>query len=261
MKQIFLTLLAIIIATTAAIADETETNVTPTKGQMYSDDNDTFCITLWRSSISSTTETYYILDDTYTKNSSLTVYQIGSSTSAYSFTGEYEIVALGDGEKSILTYTDYASNITTMTLGSKIIEINDYALSTFTSLTILTINTATPPSLGTYAFSGLTTSNITLYVPDDEAVAAYTADNDWNVFKDIVALVSNSSSSAISEIDNDSSIKLAGRTVSLGEEQKVTIYDITGKVVLRTTAQQFSLPQKGIYIIRTENETKKVVVR
>lgn len=252
MKKLF-TLLIILSATVNALADI----VTPYMCVQYSPDDveNQELVIVYLTSAETSSYTSFVLEDTYTVTSDINVYFSTTTTSSNKADLEsITIVALGNGSTCIADFYEYVTNIE---LGSKLLKINDYAFNGFSEVTTFTINTATPPTVSSYSFYGLSQSSITLYVPSGSK-SLYEAADYWKEFGTIVEL----NASSISEIGvTENSISVAGRIVSLSEEQEVTVYDITGKVVLRTTTQQFSLPQKGIYIIRTENETKKVVVR
>lgn len=253
MKNLF-TLLIVLAASINIFADD----VTPNVCVLYSPDDSEKedWVILYTAKATSSSYTTFTLEDTYNvEQCGAKVYY--STTTTSSNLAEIEsitIVALGNGSSCI---ANFYSEVTTIELGSKLLVINDYAFNGFSKVTTFTINTSTPPTVSSNSFTGLSQSSITLYVPSGSK-SLYEAADYWKEFGSIIEL----NSSSISEVSvTEGTIKLLGRTVSLSEEQAVIVYDITGKVVLHTTAQQFTLPQNGIYIIRTENETKKVVVR
>ena len=48
--------------------------------------------------------------------------------------------------------------------------------------------------------------------------------------------------------------------VAVDDNADITVYNTTGNVVYDGIKSEVSVPQKGIYIVRSENKTEKVVL-
>jgi hypothetical protein len=67
---------------------------------------------------------------------------------------------------------------------------------------------------------------------------------------------------SIATIDNDLFVYTANSTLfvkNLNEKEKISIYDIAGKLVNQTTATEIPLTNKGIYIVRINSHVFKVI--
>ena len=147
-------------------------------------------------------------------------------------------------------------NYKTITLGKYITEIKKNAFKGFTNVTTITLNCDVPPTVDMEAFSGVTVDNITVNVPD--ALYSQYKSSTWaSIFKHIV---SPSNPTAVEEVSIESA-KVVNMKILFGQEVEVEVYSITGAPIYKGIASEVSLPEKGIYIIRSGNKTKKVVCK
>ena len=49
--------------------------------------------------------------------------------------------------------------------------------------------------------------------------------------------------------------------VAVDDNANITVYNTTGNVVYDGIKSEVSVPQKGIYIVRSENKTEKAVLK
>jgi len=87
---------------------------------------------------------------------------------------------IGSGVTSIGEYAFYGSSLTSIDIPSGVTSIEPYAFYNCDSLTSVTVNAITPPTLGnTNAFNN--TNNCPIYVPA-ESVATYKAATGWSTY-------------------------------------------------------------------------------
>jgi hypothetical protein len=121
---------------------------------------------------------------TLADNSRLT--SIGNS--AFRTCGKLTNVTFGANSQlgSIGDYAfDDCDSLTEVTLSESVTSIGDYAFFSCGSLTSVTINRATPPSLGSYVFSG-TPVNLKIYVPDTSMDLYQSA---WGTYSDKILAI------------------------------------------------------------------------
>lgn len=97
-------------------------------------------------------------------------------------------VVIPDKVTSIGYYAfDGCTGMKSLTLGSKISSFGMYSFRNCTGLTTITCLRTSPPLIASFVFSGVNTSNVTVYVPAS-SVEAYKADYYWNAFKEILPI-------------------------------------------------------------------------
>ena len=82
----------------------------------------------------------------------------------------------------------YQTSLSAITIPSSVADIYSFAFDQCTGLTSLTVMASTPPTLGTNALRGVTTS-IPVYVPVG-SVSAYQTTSNWSNFTNIVGFIS-----------------------------------------------------------------------
>lgn len=111
------------------------------------------------------------------------------------------------------------------------------------------------------AFSPEIEQNVTLYVPNAQAVEAYRNADLWKNFVDIRAEGEGSVAEITTETVN---VFANGRTISivgLEADADVKIFNVSGQLVACGFNNQFEMSQRGIYIVRVAGKTFKVAVR
>jgi hypothetical protein len=105
-----------------------------------------------------------------------------TSIDAYVFIGCTALTSVTFPTTSSLTSIDHyaftdCSGLTSVTLPAALTALGDYAFYQCTALTSVTLQSTTPPTLGGYAFTGVS-ANCTFTCPE-EARSAYSADPAW----------------------------------------------------------------------------------
>ena len=119
---------------------------------------------------------------------------------------------------SVTSIDNYAfgscTALTSVTIGSSVTEIGIGAFEYCTALTNVICEAVNPPALGDEAFSDIP-EEATLYVPEG-SVAAYTADEGWNLFKKILSLneLPTSIEAVKTDTDNSAVYNLSGQRMS-----------------------------------------------
>ena len=119
---------------------------------------------------------------------------------------------------SVTSIDNYAfgscTALTSVTIGSSVTEIGIGAFEYCTALTNVICEAVNPPALGDEAFSDIP-EEATLYVPEG-SVAAYSADEGWNLFKKILSLneLPTSIEAVKTDTDNSAVYNLSGQRMS-----------------------------------------------
>ena len=154
------------------------------------------------------------------------------------------------------------SSIASVTIPANVTVINTFAFNGCSALTEVNVLATNPPVVGsTNAFT--TYSSATLYVPEG-CVETYKAHSIWSAFN----IIEEKDFSETTGIDNVSTNGgktfniVAGGILMNADGLAVRIYDVTGKTVysgISTLGEIITVPDGGIYIIRTGSQTAKVV--
>ncbi|MBP5366540.1 MAG: hypothetical protein J6Y82_11600 [Bacteroidales bacterium] len=147
-------------------------------------------------------------------------------------------------------------NYKTITLGKYITEIKKNAFKGFVNITTITLNCEAVPTVASDAFTDCAVDEIIVNVPD--ALYSQYKSSTWaSIFAHIV---SPSNPTAVEEVSIENA-KVVNMKILFGQEVEVEVYSITGAPIYKGIASEVSLPEKGIYIIRSGNKTKKVVCK
>ncbi|MDR1562119.1 MAG: leucine-rich repeat domain-containing protein, partial [Dysgonamonadaceae bacterium] len=173
---------------------------------------------------------------------------------------------------SVTSIGEYAfsscSALTSVTIGNSVTSIGGFAFYYCSGLTSVTNLNPTPQSINSNVFQNVDLINATLYVPA-ESVEDYKAAEIWKDFKEIKAYIP----SAIESPTVGSSINIYPNPVvesfrinGITAPTEVIVTDLSGRTVLQQTINAGesvavgNLP-KGVYIVRIEGKTVKVVKR
>lgn len=221
--------------------------------------------------------TLNVLAESFTVNG--ITYKITSSSSPYTVkvnNGEYSgiitipaSVTYNDitySVTSIITGAFYNSNtVTSITIPSSIISIEDYAFAACMQLTTFHVNNPLPANitLGTGIFNFTPTTY--LYVPIGTK-SLYAAASQWSGFIDIIE--ENTNTSVESILHNAVSVSLNRHKIQLtglGTDALIQVTGIDGKIVFSqkssTQTMEIAIPQTGVYIINVGNEKYKVLIQ
>ena len=174
----------------------------------------------------------------------------------YSYDGKtYPVVAIGNGESRVGA-PGFAICPTLTIRANATISAN--AFKDWTSLKTLTMEgVTTPPALGEDALP----ESLTKIVVPEGCAASYAAADGWSAWASIIEDVNGQKATALDEVSRKSAISVSGRSVTLAEPTRTTIYDMTGTKVHDGVATRISLRRSGIYVVKTDKETKRVAVK
>jgi hypothetical protein len=150
------------------------------------------------------------------------------------------------------------SKLTSIVIPEKVTSIESFAFAECSSLADVTVNwTGTPPAISGNVFEALTLSGIKLHVPDGTK-AMYEAAEVWKEFNIVEYPVGIPTVSQVvgwkAYVDNG-----VLRVSGLAAGEVVSVYDVSGKRVYRGVAARVPLAVRGVYIVRTETRSVRVV--
>lgn len=170
-----------------------------------------------------------------------------------------------------------SSNLTKVIIGNEVTTIGNYAFSGCTSLERITIPASvtdigrntfkecpivcvicegeTPATLTSKTFDSGTITNATLVVPTETAIETYKAANVWKTFGTIISY--DQYLTNITPATENITVKVKDGKIIISEETETTIYTITGKLVTKGNANEYTLPP-GNYIVKVGNKAIKV---
>ena len=184
----------------------------------------------------------------------------------YAFvTGSITDVIVGDSVKTIDNAVfNGCYYMKTITLGSNLIRLGNYALAGCEQLEEIKCNAITPPTCGTDALFGINKSKCKLVVPQG-CLAAYKAANQW---KEFVNISENKQNTGISGVkDKSLDVKSNGGTITVtgaDDGTKVEVYGISGarlgeaKTVLNTATISIGQHADNIVIVKVGNKAVKI---
>jgi hypothetical protein len=153
------------------------------------------------------------------------------------------------------------TGLTNVTIPNSITSIGQYAFLGCTGLTEIHSKNPTPPTVSLSSFSGVK-SACKLYVPKG-SYGAYWIAPGWSSFNNIIEEDDNT---AIVPVNNDNtSIRSIsnGIAVETKETTPVEVYNFSGQKVYQSviTGNAEIRLQKGIYIVRVNNKSEKIIVK
>lgn len=244
------TLLSIFTVTYAYSTEITKCIVDDNDGNLFDGKYHATVVT-----IGATEENGQILD----LNSSFTLSKENSS-SEYTG-GNALVVAIGNGTNFISSKGDAFISIT---IDATYLEkISAKALSNFTNVTTFTIKgtNITPPSITETSFPEEWLTTCELVVPD-EALEAYKASEWVKYFYKINGEIIDHTTTAIGDNEVEKlNITTTNNTIRLNENVDVVVYSITGQQIYNGTTDVVTVPNSGIYIVKTNATTQKIMVK
>ena len=145
----------------------------------------------------------------------------------------------------------YCRGLTTITLPESLTSIGDYA---FDKLESVTVHAVTPPEIGPNTFDNY---GIPLYVPAG-CKEAYQAAEYWRYFRNIQEM----ESSVETVLDSEARIYVENHTLHVENvDGDYRVYTITGRLVYAGHAATVQLADAGVYVVRTNSLSQKVIVK
>ena len=139
-------------------------------------------------------------------------------------------------------------------LPSSLTLLGDNAFANGTRVRSMTVYPTTPPALAPHTFYNIDRS-VPVYVPA-ASLATYRATPYWQDLN----LQPLGGTTAAGSVLTDRLLVRGNEVLLPANCGEVQVYDMAGRCVLRTTEQQFILPQ-GVYMIQTGGNAVKAVVR
>jgi hypothetical protein len=150
-------------------------------------------------------------------------------------------------------------NLRSITLPKSINSIGIWGFVACNSLIDVTVNwTATPPAIRSDVFFELTLADITLHIPNGTK-AIYEAANIWKEFNIVerppVGIEGIPPATGLKAYVQNGVLRVSG----LAAGEVLSVYDASGKRVYQGEAARVPLAVRGMYIIRTETRSVRVV--
>ncbi len=146
------------------------------------------------------------------------------------------------------------SGLTTITLPESLTSIGDYAFANCNQLESVTVHAVTPPEIGLNTFDNY---GIPLYVPAG-CKEAYQAAKYWRSFRNIQEM----ESSVETVLDSEARIYVENHTLHVENvDGDYRVYTITGRLVYAGHAATVQLADAGVYVVRTNSLSQKVIVK
>ena len=149
-------------------------------------------------------------------------------------------------------------SLTSITIPNSVTTIESVAFGNCTSLTEIYSRSQIPPSLDSNSFFGIDTKTVKLYVPKGSYYAYWLS---WG-FDNII----ETDFTSINPVNNDNIIIQSlsnGISVETKEPMLVSVFNLSGQKVSESLINgnsQINL-EKGIYIVRVNNESQKIIVK
>ena len=171
-------------------------------------------------------------------------------------------VTIGNSVTSIGSYAfGYCTGLTSITIPNSVTSIVDYAFSDCTGLTEIHCKNPQPITIDTGVFSRVNKTTCELYVPKGSYTAYWLA-YVWSAFKNII----EEDATAIQAINKDiASVHSIsnGIYIDTKETASIVVYNLSGQTVYQDVVNgstEITL-DKGVYIVRVNNESQKVIVK
>jgi len=152
------------------------------------------------------------------------------------------------------------TGLTSITIPNSVTSIQAYAFDGCTGLTAIYSKNPTPPKFSTFAsgFDNVSTTTCKLYVPKGSAAAYKAAWGFTNIIETDFTAINpiNKDNATINSFAN-------GIYIETNIQTLVSIYNLSGQKVYQSVINvNTEIPlNKGIYIVRVNNESEKVIVK
>lgn len=157
----------------------------------------------------------------------------------------------------INTYAFYNSaNLKNVIIGESVTSIGNYAFKGC-PIECIICKGETPATANTNTFDNSTIANATLVVPTEASIEAYKASKGWKNFGTIISY--DKYLTNIPTATEEDAIKIKDGKITVTQNTEVAIYTITGKLVTKGNAGEYTLPT-GNYIVKFGNKAIKVSI-
>jgi len=154
------------------------------------------------------------------------------------------------------------TSLTSVIIGNSVTSIDITAFRGCTGLKEIHSKNSTPPRLGSNCFANVNKTTCILYVPKGSK-NAYQLASQW---KDFTNIIEEGDETAINIINKD---KITIQSISNGiaietkEQTPITVYNLSGQKVYQSVINRNVVIHlnKGIYIVKVNNESQKVIVK
>jgi len=190
----------------------------------------------------------------FNKNkTTLILYPIAKSDSFYAIPNS--VTSIGSDAFSDCT------SLTSITIPNSVTSIESSAFRDCTSLAEIYSKNPIPPTASTSTFNNVNKATCKLHVPKGSYTAYWVAVG-WGDFDNIIETdftsinTINKDSITINPISN-------GITIEAKEQIPVSVYNLTGQIVYQSVIDgnmEIAL-SKGVYVVRVNNESQKIIVR
>jgi hypothetical protein len=160
---------------------------------------------------------------------------------------------------SIGNYTFYScTGLTSITIPRSVTSIGISAFYGCTGLTKIHSRNPVPPSLNSYCFSGVNKTTCKLYIPKGSYSAYWLQWGFDNIIEDGETAINtiNKDNITVQSISN-------GIAIVAKEQTPVSVYNLSGQKVYQSviTGNVEIRLNKGVYILRVNNKSQKVVIK
>lgn len=148
-----------------------------------------------------------------------------------------------------------ATNLTELELTAGVSRIGEGAFSGCTNIASIVSRPIVPPTIADNTFSGVDKS-IPVYVPAN-SLNDYEEAEHWKDFFENFQVIPGSGLAVVEQLEGVFVVN--GRVMVYGYTGQIRVFDVSGRCVLTTTENSFTLPQ-GAYLLRAGNAAAKVLV-
>ncbi len=152
------------------------------------------------------------------------------------------------------------TSLSSINIPNSVKSIGDFAFDGCSGLTKIISLATTPPTCVNYVFHDIDKSVCVLYVPKS-AVSAYEVADQWKEFFFIKDLESSSIDSAIADDDINITMENGNIVINGTKEAVIEVYAVNGQRVYSGIAKSIPVTAKGMYIVRVNGKTQKVIMR
>ncbi len=154
------------------------------------------------------------------------------------------------------------TGLTSITIPNSVISIGNYAFRNCTELKEIHSKNSIPPNINSSCFQNVNKTTCKLYVPKGSYTLYWLASG-WSEFNNIIE---EENASAINTIKRDNiTIQPVsnGIFIEIKGQTSVSVYNLSGQMVYQSVINgNVEVPlNKGIYILRVNNESEKVIVK
>ena len=168
------------------------------------------------------------------------------------------------------TFRD-ATSITSIILPENVTSIGASAFLNLNNLSTVKVINPVPAAITASEFSGVNLANASLYVPSEEAKAAYEAADVWKEFGTIMVSVTLSANNIEQTLDfniypNPTNGLIAIKSKQLNQAS-INVYDLNGRVLLTKnisgTSSEINVSKlsSGIYLLKVKVENNEFIKR